>query len=115
MANELRVPTVKGILNGLEWLNKLDRSPEVTAKLVRKVLEDKKSPTTNKFRKCNELLETYGIENLSFRLPKLGNRQYMYLNTGDPYIATLMFCYETGEIFIGNWGYFAERDLDNRN
>lgn len=55
------------------------------------------------------IIDTYGVESLG--PPSGGNYAppYEYLNTGDLYTSTLIYCRKTDTINIGDWGSIAER------
>ena len=62
-------------------------------------------PSIEEQRACalNAALEMYGIEYIG------GKRPFCYLNTGDPYLVTLIRYQDSKSWFIGNWGDIVER------
>jgi hypothetical protein len=57
---------------------------------------------------CN-ILNAHGVEGLG---PPSGSSYappYEYVNMGDPYVATLIYCRRTDTVSIGDWGSVAEQ------
>lgn len=54
----------------------------------------------------NEIGEFYGVE---FFTTHKGN-EYSYLNSGDTYTLTLLYCHTTGRFRVGTWGDIVERE-----
>lgn len=50
---------------------------------------------------ANYLMEGYGVE-------PLRSFSYDYVNMGDPYVETLIFCYDAGRYTVGCWGDLVE-------
>lgn len=55
------------------------------------------------------LMETFGTEPLGKTREGDYAPEYEYLNMGDPYITTLVYSRDSGNLFISSWGDIAER------
>ena len=56
------------------------------------------------------ILDTCGVEALGPGDPGEGYAPpYEYLNAGDPYLRTLIYCRKSDRLFIGCWGDIAEK------
>ena len=57
----------------------------------------------------NEIAGTHGVEPIyTSDMSKPYWPEYQYLNTGDPYATTLIYC-DTGRFYVGCWGDIVER------
>ena len=57
----------------------------------------------------DQVVGTYGVESLGPTSGPSYAPPYEYLNTGDPYDATLIYRRETDSLSVGSWGNIAER------
>lgn len=67
--------------------------------------------TTVALHAINVILGTHGVESLG-PVDHLYGPPYEYLNAGDPYTSTLIYCRRTDSLTVGCWGDIAELTPD---
>jgi hypothetical protein len=112
----MNIPSVKTIKQRLPWLDKLDRlDPDVAARAVREAMEWDKRHQGNfclaALKRMNDVLETFGVEYIqSSQDTQYGSEGLSYLNTGGPYVPTVIYDHGKGKWIIGAWGDIVERE-----
>lgn len=118
----MNIPTTKTIKERLDWLDKTD-DPDILAPKVRKELEKLKPkhkfnrPSDDRimriFNNLNTMLECHGVEYIRHRNDdQYGAYGLTYLNTGDSYVATIIYNHKTDTIAVCSIGDIVEKHMN---
>lgn len=106
-----RLPSVKTIRERLRWLDKTSMGAAAAARFIRKTMEA--ADPSRALRAMDNALDTYGVDYIPSHQDSLTDSRYVYglecLNTGDPYITTVIYDWGTGSWKIEAWGDIVER------
>jgi hypothetical protein len=106
-----RLPSVKTIRERLRWLDKTSMGAAAAARFIRKTMEA--ADPSRALRAMDNAIDTYGVEYIPSHQDSLTDSRYVYgleyLNTGDPYIPTVIYDWGTGSWKIEAWGDIVER------
>lgn len=127
----MSIPTVSQIKREISWLNKLHLGVDQAARIVRQAIEyaetgrmgaaleryveenriyQRGDRRDHALSIMNKALETFGVEYIASRQDTYNNGEGLqYLNTGDPYIETIIYDEGMGTWLISTYGDLVEK------